>query len=78
MTWDNDYRICSVCKKMDVVFRDGNYVLFHYSTRRYAHAACMVRKHGKTEAEKLIRHGWLVKMFRESLKKGKAHAERQV
>lgn len=77
MTWDIDYRTCSVCKKMDVVFRDGNYILFHYSVRRYAHAACMVEKHGKAEAEKLLKHAWKIKLFRQALKE-KAHVAKQV
>lgn len=66
---DMDWRTCSVCGKMDVTFRNGSYVLFHYSTRRYAHAHCMVAKWGIRESQKLIRHPWLIKLFRAVLAK---------
>lgn len=63
-----EYRNCSICKEMDVVWRNGNFVLFHYSTRHYAHAPCMVAKWGLEESLKRIRHDWRIKLFNKALK----------
>jgi len=42
-----DLRICAFCKGQDIVYQNGLYQLFHYATRRYAHAECLCREKGE-------------------------------
>ena len=40
MSYFDHYRTCPFCK-------EGSTSLIHYSTRRYAHAACLVKAKGR-------------------------------
>ena len=63
-----DWRICAVCKQTDIVWKEGNFVLFHYLMRHYAHAPCMVAKWGLAESLARIKHDWRIKLFKKALK----------
>ena len=45
------FRQCRFCKHSDYVYRDGQYNMVHYSTRSYAHFACLVARKGVEFAE---------------------------
>jgi hypothetical protein len=42
----SDFRICAFCKRGDWVWSGSIRNLFHYSTRRYAHAWCLLDAKG--------------------------------
>ncbi len=53
---DNEYRTCAFCKETEprYNFEREETVLFKYSTRRYAHASCGVKRIGEVEFRKKL------------------------
>lgn len=49
-----DWRRCQLCKESSFVYRDGEYRLFKYGIRHYAHALCLARSRGSIIALELI------------------------
>ena len=47
--FDDDYRHCAFCKEMEATYtaHGTSRVLFKYSTRRYTHASCAVKRMGE-------------------------------
>jgi len=61
--FETEYRQCSLCKRDDVRWRyhgtPSGYALLKYSTRRYAHRACLIRRFGVERAKGMIpEHEW--------------------
>lgn len=55
MTFDLNYRTCAFCKRQDFEYKtDDGYILFKYSTRRYAHASCGSDRFGYKEFKAMI------------------------
>jgi hypothetical protein len=86
MSYTYEERLCRICGGYDKEYaRDsgrGHRVLFATSIRRYAHAQCLVEKHGKKAALAMIRHDWMKREFLRSLrfpisKDGKHPLEKQ-
>lgn len=49
--FDEDYRRCAFCKEMEAVYtsQTTSRALFKYSTRRYTHASCGVKRMGERD-----------------------------
>lgn len=58
---ENDLRTCTVCKEQDWVYRDGRVNLCKYGVRHYAHAKCLVERHGCGPAQPVDRRRGVVR-----------------
>lgn len=63
-----EFRQCSICKESDETYVDGIYRLFHWSTRRYAHAHCMKAAWTPQEIKERLQHAWILREYRRSLR----------